>query len=249
LKADIAQAGKAIGQQTGQLRNGGSIQDWEQRTVLFFTASVPALGLGQPPVQSVWRGLFSHGWGTRARSRNAEHYTGMFEIYKQIEQWGCSLEALIAVIMKDSILWDITSWYLLSVSPWSLAWYTPEAWRWMRFLPPKDRLIFTGQRCVISQKTELFRWYVCPLRYLRIETKAWCLWTYLIGICWSVEIGGTQESYWRPSALKDDAHCWSWNLWTTSGAEEHLSASFTLATHPLLAAIYSILHFPQILFP
>jgi hypothetical protein len=147
--------------------------------------------------------------------------------------------------MKDSIFWDITSWYLLSVSCWFLAWFTLEPWRWMQYLPPKDRLIFTGLLGVISQKTELFKEsYVCPLRYLRIGTKAWGVWTYLKGICRSVEIGGTQGSYWRPSAVKDDARCWSWNLWTTSGAEERLlPASFTLATSPLLAAVYSILCF------
>jgi hypothetical protein len=46
----------------------------------------------------------------------------------------------------------------------------------------------------------------------------------------------------RSCVLKDDAHCWSWNLCTTSGSEERLlPASFTLVTNPLIDAVYSIL--------
>jgi hypothetical protein len=50
------------------------------------------------------------------------------------------------------------------------------------------------------------------------------------------------------SVLKDDAHCWCWELSTTSDAEEHLSASFTLASNPLLAAVHGAMYFPQLCF-
>jgi hypothetical protein len=99
-------------------------------------------------------------------------------------------EFLTAVVMKSSVIWDITPCspskgnrycggtcrlHLQGrrmcrarnqsfTSRWFLAWLILRPWRWRRHVPPKRLLAFNGIHSVISQKTELFGLFLVHTR-------------------------------------------------------------------------------------
>jgi hypothetical protein len=120
-----------------------------------------------------WSGLVNCCWSTPAQSflglgpvRSHDHiflsrYSDSWHLLK------VGFEVLTAVIMKSTILWDVTVCSLLIVdvsessachllSRWFLAHLIFPHWRWRRYVPPKRWLTFNGLHSVISQKMVLF---------------------------------------------------------------------------------------------
>jgi hypothetical protein len=65
-------------------------------------------------------------------------------------------EVLTAVVLKRTILWDITPPACHPLSRWFLAQLIFRPWRWRRYVPPKRRLTLNRLHGVISQKMVLF---------------------------------------------------------------------------------------------
>jgi hypothetical protein len=107
-----------------------------------------------------------------------------FPLVSIILYQGCARpEVLTAVVMKNSIFWDITPCSLLKVnwhfkgrvafifrvkevlillaSVWFLAWLILWPWRWRQHVPLKHRVTFNKLHGIICQKTELF-YQGCP---------------------------------------------------------------------------------------
>jgi hypothetical protein len=117
--------------------------------------------------------FYNSSWGIQFEPifRRCECYFSFSFLHSffQIKNFYVEFEVLTTVVMKSSILWDITpcsqvketsmkqrgsSTFLLPAACWSLAWLLqPRKWRW--YVPPKCWLSFSGLHDIISQKTEL----------------------------------------------------------------------------------------------
>jgi hypothetical protein len=72
------------------------------------------------------------------------------------------------VIMKRSLLWDITP--CIPASCWFLAWFILQPWRWSRYVPPRCRLTFIGLHGVIFQNM----WFIKSPQFHQCQRPVMC---------------------------------------------------------------------------